>query len=628
MLSLVRSDGGKRGSIGRRRQIARRCQGNRVKAFPRVLAGFSPATHDFCANPSNVVGDRASGRAWFCDVHPIALGASPSPLASFGDRADSIANQIEWHPEAGVRVWGWLLGFTVVITSFGVMPRVAAAADLRIGVSSEVTTLDPHFFHLTSNTEIDKLVYSALVTQDVDLKVIPDLAVSWRTLDDTHWEFKLRHGVKWQDGSAFTADDVVFTYQRARNVPNSPASFLQFLKHVVKATAAGDDTLVVETDQPDPILLNELLNVWIVSRKNGANATAADYNSGKAAIGTGPYRVVEWVPGDRMVLDRYDGYFGARPDWQRVTYKPITNDAARVAALVSGDVDLIGNVPATDVAGLQRNEKLVVATMPSNRCYFWTIDVDRDNSPQITDSDGRPMTKNPLKDVRVRRALSMAIDRDALVNRMMLGQAIAASQFMPAGVPGTSAELKPVAYDLAGARKLLVEAGYPDGFGVVINSTNDRYPGDAQVAQAAGQMWSRLGLKATVNTLPKAMYFPRAIKLEFSVLLSGNSTDTGEPLSQLQYLLGTYDPVKGIGAGNYGRYSNPRLDAILAKAAVTLDDGARNALLAQAYEVGIGDQVAVIPMLFPVTSWAMRKGISYGGFPQEATIASLVHLAK
>ena len=208
----------------------------------------------------------------------------------------------------------------------------ALAADLRIGVASEVTTLDPHFFHLTSNTEIDKLIYSGLVTQDANLKVIPDLAASWRRLDDTHWEFKLREGVTWHDGSPFTADDVVFTYQRARNVPNSPASFLQFLKHVAKTTAVDAHTLVIETDQPDPILLNEILNVWIVSRRNGESATTADYNSGKAAIGTGPYREVEWVPGDRIVLERFDGYFGDKPDWQRATYKPITNDASRVAA--------------------------------------------------------------------------------------------------------------------------------------------------------------------------------------------------------------------------------------------------------------------------------------------------------
>jgi peptide/nickel transport system substrate-binding protein len=503
----------------------------------------------------------------------------------------------------------------------------AVAADLKIGVGSEVTTLDPHFFHLTPNTEIDKLIYSGLITQDANLKVVPDLAASWRTTDPTHWEFKLRPGVKWQDGSPLTADDVVFSYQRARNVPNSPGSFLQFLKHVKTTTATDDHTVVVETDQPDPILLNEILNVWIVSRKSAENATTADYNSRKAAVGTGPYRVVEWVPGDHITLERFDGYFGAKPDWQRVTYKPITSDASRVAALLSGDVDLINNVPGNDVATLKANPKVTLGTMESNRCYFWTLDVDRDASPQITDADGKPMTKNPLKDERVRRAMSMAIDRAALVSKVMQGQAVEAAQFNPQGTPGTSAKMKPVAYDLAGAKKLLAEAGYANGFGVVVNSSNDRYPNDAQVNQAVAQMWSRLGLKTSVNAVPKAIYFPRVVKLEYSVSMAGNSTDTGEPLSQLQYLLGTYNPAKGMGAGNSGRYSDPKFDAIIDKAAMTLDDGKRNALLAEAYEYAIGQQVVVIPMLFPITTWAMRKGIVYNGFPQETTVASLVHLA-
>jgi peptide/nickel transport system substrate-binding protein len=504
----------------------------------------------------------------------------------------------------------------------------ASAADLRIGVASEVTTLDPHFFHLTSNTEIHKAIYSGLVTQDADMKVVPDLAISWRTIDDTHWEFKLRPGVVFHDGTPLTADDIVFTYDRARSVPNSPGSFLQYLKHVTKTVASDPLTVVVETDGPDPILLNELQNVWIVSRKNGEGATTADYNSRKAAIGTGPYRVVDWIMGDHITLARFDGYFGPKPDWEKVTYRAITNDAARTAALLSGDVDLIASVPGNDLANVRANNALSVSTMQSNRCFFWSVDVDRDVSPLVTDNDGKPMSKNPLKDVRVRRAMSKALDRDALVSRVMLGQGVPASQFMPDGVPGTSARLKPEAYDLEGAKKLLAEAGYPNGFGLTVASTNDRYINDAAMTQAVGQMWSRLGLKITVNTLPKAVYFPRAVKLEFSVLLSGNSTDTSEPLSQLNYLLGTFDASKGIGAGNYGRYSNPALDKLLATASVTLDDGKRAALVAEAYELALGQDVAAIPMLFQITAWGMRKGISYGGFPQDATVAALVHMVK
>jgi len=208
-------------------------------------------------------------------------------------------------------------------------------------------------------------------------------------------------------------------------------------------------------------------------------------------------------------------------------------------------------VPGNDVADLKGNPKFSVSSLVSDRCYFWTLDLDRDNSPQITDADGKPMTTNPLKDIRVRRALSMAIDRQALVTQAMRGQAIQASQFMPPGVAGISTKLEPVAFDLPGARKLLAEAGYPNGFGMVVNSSNDRYPGDAKVNQAVAQMWTRLGIKATVATWPKAVYFPRAVRSEFSVMLSGNSSGTGEPLGQLQNVLGTVNPEKGFGGSNY-----------------------------------------------------------------------------
>jgi peptide/nickel transport system substrate-binding protein len=253
-----------------------------------------------------------------------------------------------------MKVPGWLLG----LTGYVLLGGQTAAADLRIGVLSEVTTLDPHYFQLTSNIDIDRLVYSTLVTHDIESKVNPDLAISWRMLDGLHWEFKLREGVTWQDGSPLTADDVVFTVQRAHTVQPSPSgSILQYLKHIVTVTAVDDRTVVIETDLPDPILLNELTKVWIVSRKNGSNAVTADYNATKAAIGTGPYRVIEWVPGDRMTLARYDGYFGPKPDWERVIYRPIPGDAVRVAALLSGDLDLISSVSAmtSPTSGRTRN---------------------------------------------------------------------------------------------------------------------------------------------------------------------------------------------------------------------------------------------------------------------------------
>jgi peptide/nickel transport system substrate-binding protein len=520
---------------------------------------------------------------------------------------------------------GLLVAFLAV--SVLLAGRAVQAADLRVGVASEVTTLDPHFFHLTPNTEIDKLIYSAIVTMDPKENIIPDLATNWSATDATHWTFKLRPGVTFHDGTLLTADDVVFSYERARNVPNSPASFQQFLKHVAHVTAPDPLTVVVETTAPDPILPNELMNVWIVSRKNGANATTQDYNSGRAAIGTGPYNFVRWIPGDRIELVRNDSYFGVKPAWEHVIYRPLTNDASRVAALLSGDVDIINAVPSNDIANLERRPGFSVTSIPSDRIIYFALDVGRSVSPQITDAEGHPMQANPLQDVRVRRALSMAIDRQALVARVLQQQGVPAGQFTPDWLAGGSPALKPPAYDLAGARALLSQAGYPHGFGLTLSGPNDRYPNDAQVVQTVAQMWSRLGLQMKVDTNPKSVYFPRVTKLEYSALLAGNSSDTAEPMSQLQYCLGTFDAAKGIGAGNPGRYSNPAFDRILDEATVTLDTPARDKLLAQAAELAIGQDVAAIPVYFVRAAWAMRSGLRYDGYPQEGTVASLVHPA-
>ena len=503
--------------------------------------------------------------------------------------------------------------------------RNAVAADLTVGVASEVTTLDPHFFHLTPNTEISKLLYSTIVTMDPKENIIPDLATSWSPTGETHWTFKLRPGVTFHDGSPLTADDVVFSYQRARNVPNSPASFLQFLKHVVGVTAPDPLTVVVDTGAPDPILPNELMNVSIVSRKVGATATTQDYNAGRAAIGTGPYKFVRWVPGDRLELVRNDQYFGTKPDWEHVTYKPLTNDASRVASLLSGGVDVISAVPSNDIATLEHRPDITVTSIPSDRIIYIDLDVDRAVSPQVADADGQPMKTNPLQDLRVRRALSMAVDRNGLVTRVLQNQGVPGGQFTPDWVAGGSTTLKAPAFDLAGAKALLTQAGYPNGFSLTLVGPNDRYPNDAQVVQTVAQMWSRLGLKMKVDTMPKSVYFPRVNKLEFSALLSGNSSDTAEPMSQLQYCLGTFDAAKGVGAGNAGRYSSPEFDKIVTEATVTLDKPARDKLLGQAADIALGKDVAAIPVYFLRAAWAMRKGLSYDGYPQEATVASLIH---
>ncbi|MBM3572824.1 MAG: ABC transporter substrate-binding protein, partial [Alphaproteobacteria bacterium] len=464
-------------------------------------------------------------------------------------------------------------------------------------------------------------IFNYLIDFDDKARLVPALAESWHAVDATTWELKLRRGVRFHDGTPFTADDVVFTFERAQNVPNSPASYGQYLKRITETTAVDDYTLRLKTATPYAALLHEIANVGIVSRKIGKDAKTQDYNSGKAAHGTGPYKLVEWVPADRLVLQRNGDYWGEKPRWDRVTIKPITNPASRLAALLAGDVDVINNVPSTDVARLKQNANFNLAQGSSLRVFYISLDSDREVSPFVTDKDGKPLARNPLKDVRVRRAISKAINRDGIVNQIMEGQAIAAGQYLPETFPGTSPKLKPEPYDPEGAKKLLAEAGYPDGFGLTIHGPNDRYPNDAKVVQAVAQMLARVGIKVSVDTMSRTIYFGRYSKLEFSVGFAGTSTDTGEVMDLLKYVTATFDASKGVGAGNRGRYSNARFDQLLEQAYATPEEAKRYPLIIAATELAVGQDVAFVPIYWPVNTWATRKGLAYTPRPEEYTLA-------
>jgi len=254
------------------------------------------------------------------------------------------------------------------------------------------------------------------------------------------------------------------------------------------------------------------------------------------------------------------------------------------------------------------------------------MDSARDVSPQITDAQGAPLARNPLKDVRVRRAISMAINREGLAERLLNGMARPAGQYVPDGIPGTSAKLKPLPFDLEGARRLMKEAGWEGGFNVVLNTSNDRFPQDAQVGQAVGQMLARIGIRTEVTPMPAAILFSRGSKLEFSLMLSG-WVGTGEASSPLTALLATYDAKAGMGQSNRGRWSNAAFDAALGSALRTLDDDRRNAFYAQAAEIAVGD-MGVIPVYFTVNSWATRKDLTYAARGDETTLAMGVRPAR
>ena len=519
----------------------------------------------------------------------------------------------------------------MVAASFSVAAS-AGAQELRIGLYAEPSSVDPHYHNLGPNNAVAKNIFGRLMTQDENQRVTPDLAVSWKPINDLTWEFKLRQGVKFHDGSPFTADDVIFTMERAPNVPNSPSGYGTYIKG--KSFKKIDDfTIHATTEEPYPLMPADLSTVAILSKKAAEGASTADFDSGKAAIGTGPFKFVEFVKGEKLILERNEDYWGKKPEWKTVSVKPIKSDPSRVAALLAGDVDFIDNVPTIDIANLATNDKVALSRKVSNRVIYLHMDQFREDSPDITANDGSKI-KNPLLDVRVRKAISKAINREAIVARVMEGVAIPAGQLLPDGFFGRSENLKPEPYDPEGAKKLLAEAGFPDGFKMKIHGPNGRYANDAKVLEAVGQMLTRIGIKAEVVTIPPSVFFSRASAggpdktPEFSLVLVGWGSGTGESSSPLKSLLATYDKSKGLGAANRGRHSNPKMDEVLAQALATVDDGEREKLLAKATEIAIDESQGIIPLHYQESVWATRKGLTYAGRSDEHTVYYTVTTVK
>ncbi|MCC7485039.1 MAG: ABC transporter substrate-binding protein [Burkholderiales bacterium] len=496
----------------------------------------------------------------------------------------------------------------------------APAAELAIALGADVTSIDPHFHNLTPNNNIGQHVFETLVAKDARGRLKPALAESWRPVDELTWEFRLRKDVKFHDGSAFTAADVMFSIDRVPNVPGSPSPFTTYTKQITEKTAPDPYTLRLRTAAPYPQMPNDLGTVLIVSARAAANATTDDFNTGKAAIGTGPFRFVRWTRGDRIELVRNDAYWGPKPAWERVTLRIITADPSRVAALLSGDVRAVENVPTSDLKRLGANKDLTIHRTVSVRLMYLHMDTARERSPFVTDKAGRPLDRNPLRDARVRRALSMAINRQALVDRVMEGAAVPTGQLMPAGFFGHAPGMKVDPSDPEGAKRLLAEAGYPDGFGLTLHAPNNRYVNDEQVAQAVAQMLARIGIATRVDAMPSSVFFSRGSRLEFSFLLAGWGAETMEASSPLKALLATFSKEKGMGAANRGRYSNPKMDAVLEQALATVDDGRRERLLQQATEIGVGD-LGIIPLYHQHNLWATRRGLTYEARADERTLA-------
>ena len=507
---------------------------------------------------------------------------------------------------------------SMLALAFSSMPP-ALAEDLTVGLSSPITSLDPHFANNSPNKAVARHFFQALLQFDEKLEVAPALATAWRRVGDTTWEFQLRPNVQFSDGSPFTANDVVASFERAPNVPNSPASLALFTRSIKQVSVIDPLKVRIETKYPDPLLPMMMPEILIIPAAS-KSASTNEFNTGKAMIGTGPFIFGAHLPGDRIIMKRNDRYWGKPADWEKVTLRFISNEGGRVAALLSGDVDLIENVPPDLIAKVKQSGAFhVVQSRPALPVYLG-LDMGRDVTPFVTGNNPAPGAKaNPLLDKRVRQALSYAIDRKAISERIMSGTTAPAGQMLVTGLFGTSGKLAPMPYDPKKAKALLTEAGFPNGLTLTLHGPNDRLANDSRVIQAIAQMWTRAGIVTKVEVMPWNVYFSKTTRREFSIYMMSSGA-VSEMATALNSVAVTHDLPNGRGVNNRGRYSNPQVDDLVNTAFLTLDDAKRKDLLARASEIAMED-VAVMPLYFYSFSIASPKTISYAPRLDQFTLA-------
>jgi len=530
-------------------------------------------------------------------------------------------------------------GLAVAALAAAIPALPLAAQELRIGLASEPSSADPHFHNLGPNNQLRRNIFQSLVGTDEAQQLTPLLAESWEPIDETRWQFNLRRDVTFSDGSPFDAYDVVYTVCRIPGVPDSPSLFTTYTGAITDLEVPDPHTLIVHSAQPYPLMPTEFSTFGIISaRANGVDGSTLDFspegcgddlpvpatqafNDGTAAIGTGPFLLESFRRGEGIELVRNPDYWGEAAPWERVTMLPLTSEGPRVAALIAGDVDFIENPPLQDLERLRGDDSLRVVQGISNRVIYIHLDHALEPSPMITGTDG----VNPLKDIRVREALTIAVNRDAIVERIMGGVAVSAGELLPPGMFGAHEEgdLPPRAFDAERAQALLAEAGYPDGFGITIGTPNDRYINDAQVAQAVAQMWARIGVDTQIDASTASTFFSRRNAFEFSAYLAGWGAGTGEMSSPLRALVATRNADLGLGGTNRGQYSNPAMDEVLLEALRTVDDTAREELLRKASRMAM-DDYAIIPLHYEVTPWAMRATVDYTPRADQYTLPFLI----
>ena len=467
----------------------------------------------------------------------------------------------------------------VALLALSALPA-AAQRTLTIGASSAPTGMDLHYHSSNMNNAQLRRVFDPLIDLDSRQRSVPRLAESWRAVDDRTWEFRLREGVRFHDGTPLTVEDVAFSCARVPKVPNSPGPFTPAVRLIERVEVVDPRTVRFVTRNPHPFLEHDIAAVFILSRSIHANATLADFNGGRAMIGTGADRHVSYQIGERQEVVRNLDYWGPAQPWERVVTRVISNAGARSAALLSGDVDVIDSVPSQDVPRLEREARIAVFGIDANTTSYLFPNSVRETTPFATDRQGQPLPRNPLADLRVRQALSMAINRQGIVERLLQGQGRAADQFAAPALQGRAPGLPPLPYDPARARALLAEAGYPDGFRLTIHSPNGWFAGDSEVMQAIAQGWTRIGVETRVEVLPPANLFSRATNREFSVFMTTFTANYAA--NMLRQMVMTRNPEAGTGPFNRQRWSSPRMDELVARAMVTMDTAQRGAITADA----------------------------------------------
>lgn len=510
----------------------------------------------------------------------------------------------------------------------------AAENAIRIALSSPPTTLDPHFHNLTPNTALSMHVFEPLFRIDEKSgRAAPGLATSWEAQDDKSWIVNLAEGVTFSNGKPFTANDVIYSICRIPTLKDSPGSFVGQIQAVQNVEALSPHRIRITTKEPYPILPVDLADVMIVSAETaGAGVVTfgldgcrgfvegptARYNSTELAVGTGPFKYTGFVPGEKIELVANEGYRGGRPAWDKVTLRIIPNDVARVAALLSGEVDLIERPPLQDLDRIKANDKLAVTGTVSERIIYLAFDVEQEPTPGVGGTNG----KNPFKDRRVREAVTHAISRDTIVQKVMRGEAEAAGQLLSPGSFGYfETGFAPDSYDPEKARALLAEAGYPKGFELVIGASNNRYVNDARIAEALAQMLTRIGIKTSVDASNFSIFSEKRNKYRFSAYLGGWGNGTHEGIYTFRSLVATRNTEEGMGSSNRGRYSNPKVDDLLHEAQRTIAEGKRLELFRKIADI-VKEDKAILPLHYEMATWAHSARIAVQPSSDQRTVAS------